>query len=70
MGNQAIESVSQLLRENNPMRGETIQEMRANMDASTGLVPLPEDVVYTPVQIDGVDAEWSEAPEYRYGDGA
>lgn len=63
MGNQAIESVSQLLRENNPMRGETIQEMRANMDASTGLMPLPEDVVYTPVQIDGVDAEWSEAPE-------
>jgi monoterpene epsilon-lactone hydrolase len=65
VGNQAVESVSQLLRENNPMRGETIQEMRANMDASTGLMPLPEDVVYTPVQIGGLDAEWTEAPEVR-----
>jgi len=63
VGNQAIESVMQLLRDNNPMRGETIQEMRANMDTSTGLMPLPEDVVYTPVQIDGLPAEWTEAPE-------
>ena len=63
MAKEAMKAVVQMLRDNNPMGGTTIQEMRANMEASTGLMPLPEDVVFTPVQIDGLAAEWVEAPE-------
>ena len=31
------------------MAAETIEEMRANMDALRGLMPLPDDVVYNAI---------------------
>lgn len=44
MADQAIERVVQMLCDNNPMLAGTIQEMRANTDTSSGLMPLPAEV--------------------------
>jgi hypothetical protein len=44
VASQAIERVVQMLRDNSPMRSETIQEMRVDTEASSGLMPLPAAV--------------------------
>jgi len=51
-----------MLRENAPLGGGTFAEMRANMEAATTVLPLPEDAVYEPVDAGGVPAEWTSAP--------
>ncbi len=62
MASEAIAGVVEFLRANSPMAGETIQEMRESMDAATGIVPLPEDVTYEPIDVAGIPAEWTSAP--------
>lgn len=62
MANEGIATLVALLRENNPMAGGTIEEMRANMLAGAAAAPLPEDVRYEPIEIGGVCAEWTMAP--------
>jgi acetyl esterase/lipase len=41
----------------------TVEEMRAGIEAFIGGVPLPEDVTFEPVDVDGVPAEWVTAPD-------
>ena len=56
-------SVLEMLRAMPPVAGDTIEEMRATMAASTGVMPIPDDVRFEPVDAAGVPAEWAIAPE-------
>jgi acetyl esterase/lipase len=40
----------------------TVEDMRAGIEAFIGVVPLPEDVTFEPIDVDGVPAEWVAAP--------
>jgi len=57
-----IEQVVKFLRENSPMAGDTILEMRESMDQATGIMPLPDDVSFEGIDAGGVPAEWTDAP--------
>ena len=67
MASPELATVLQLLRANPPLGGDTIDEMRASMDALTAGVPLPADVRYEPVDAGGVPGEWTTAPESETG---
>jgi len=43
----------------------TIQEQRASFEASMGMMPTPPNTRVTPVKVDGIPAEWVEAPNAR-----
>jgi len=43
----------------------TIQEQRASFEASMGMMPTPPNTSITPVKVDGIPAEWVEAPNAR-----
>ncbi len=62
MASAELASVIEMLRAMPPVGGDTIPEMRATMEASTGVMPLPEDVRFEPVDAAGVKAEWAIAP--------
>jgi monoterpene epsilon-lactone hydrolase len=57
-----IQVVIDMLRANPPIAGADILEMRAGMEATAGIAPLPEDVRFDPVDAGGVPAEWTAAP--------
>jgi acetyl esterase/lipase len=57
-----IKVVVDMLRANPPLAGGDILEMRAGMEATAGIAPLPEDVRFEPVDAGGVAAEWTSAP--------
>ena len=59
MAGREIEVVVDMLRANPPIQGDDIPGMRAGMLALTGAVPLPDDVVFEPVDAGGVPAEWT-----------
>lgn len=61
MASDALRTVIEMLRTNNPVQGETIAEMRANMEATLGAMPPPEGVDFEPVDAGGVPAEWTRA---------
>jgi len=65
MASPELATVLQILRAHPPLGGDTIEEMRASMDALTAGVPLPEEVRYEPVDAGGVPAEWTTALESR-----
>jgi acetyl esterase/lipase len=62
MASAELASVIEMLRAMPPVSGDTIPEMRATMAASTGVMPIPEDVRFEPVDAAGVKAEWVIAP--------
>ena len=43
----------------------TIQEQRASFEASMGMMPTPPNTKVTPVKVDGIPAEWVDAPTAR-----
>ncbi|MEG9861543.1 MAG: alpha/beta hydrolase [Parvularculales bacterium] len=58
-----IEQVLAFLAENQPTNpNETPQERRAGMEEALGAFPVPDGVSITPVDADGVSAEWVAAP--------
>jgi acetyl esterase/lipase len=59
-GNE-IKLVVEMLRANPPIAGGDILEMRAGMEATAGVGPLPEDVSFESVDAGGVPAEWAIA---------
>jgi hypothetical protein len=53
-----LATVIEMLRGNPPVGGDDIHAMRAREEAMTGIMPLPEDVTYDPVDAGGVAARW------------
>jgi acetyl esterase/lipase len=62
MASAELATVIDMLRAMPPVGGDTIDEMRATMDAATGVMPVPEDIRFEPVDAAGVAAEWTIAP--------
>jgi acetyl esterase/lipase len=54
-----IQVVVDMLRANPPLAGGDILEMRAGMEATAGIAPLPENTKLEPVDAGGVPAEWT-----------
>jgi len=66
MASQELQGVIELLRSAPPIpRDASPIQMRAAMESMTGMMPLPEDVRYQPVDAGGVAAEWTVAPGAR-----
>jgi acetyl esterase/lipase len=63
MPSQELETVLQLLRSRPFLQGEDFEEMRAGMEASSGILPLPDDVRAESVDAGGVPGEWITVPE-------
>lgn len=63
MPSQELETVLQLLRSRPFLQGTDFGEMRAGMEATSGILPLPADIRSEPVEADGVPAEWITVPE-------
>jgi len=62
MASPELQIVIDMMRENSPLQGDDLLEMRANLEKTTAALPRPDDVEYTPVDAGGVQAEWTEAP--------
>jgi len=67
MASEALETIVQMLRSANPIRGASVLEMRAGMQAASAATPVPEGVSFTPVDAGGVPAEWNAAAGARTG---
>jgi len=65
VASQELETVLGLLGDASPLQGDDIPTMRAHMEAVSGAAPRPPDVRDEPIDIDGVEAEWTVAPESR-----
>ncbi len=63
MASAELATVIGLMRENNPMQGDTIAAIRANMAVATSALPRPDEVRYEAVDAGGVPAEWTTTPE-------
>ena len=65
MASKALETIVGLLRNANPIQGDTVLEMRAAMEAGSAVTPVPGGVTFTPVDAGGVPAEWNDAEGVR-----
>ena len=65
MPSEAFEGIVAALRENPPIQGKDVLEMRANMAAAAGAAPVPDDIERVSVDAGGVPAEWVIAGEAR-----
>jgi acetyl esterase/lipase len=63
MPSQELETVLQILRSHPFLQGVDFQEMRAGMEATSGILPLPDDVRAESVDAGGVSGEWITVPE-------
>jgi len=67
MASKALQMVIEIIR-SRPQPGDvSIEEQRANMNASSGQFPLEPDVKCEPVHADGVPAEFVSTPESDEG---
>jgi len=62
-----LRAVLQLIEPYGSIPGETISEGRAKMEAMASNAPLASDVRCTPVDVQGIPAEWVEVPGVRPG---
>jgi len=60
-----LQTAIQMLRDNPPIQGKTLLEMRAGMQAAVANLPRPHDVECEPVDAGGVPAEWVRAADSR-----
>ncbi len=60
MPNAEIEAIRAAIAAN--PRPPGLADRRARLDRMSGIAPLPDDVVVTPVSAGGVDAEWTATP--------
>ncbi len=65
MASEALETIVGLLKNANPIQGDTVLEMRTAMEAASAATPVPEGVTFTPVDAGGVPAEWNDAESVR-----
>jgi acetyl esterase/lipase len=65
MPSDALKVVVDMLRNAPAIEGADVLTMRKNMEAVTAAAPRPEDVAFTPVDANGVPAEWTVAPDAR-----
>jgi acetyl esterase/lipase len=64
MASEQLQTIVEMLK-SAPIAGETVQEMRAGMEAGAAATPTPENVTFTPVDAGGVPAEWNDADGAR-----
>jgi acetyl esterase/lipase len=62
MASPELQSVLAMLADGGPVRGDTIEEQRANMEAALAAIPVPDDVRLEAVTVGGVPAEWTTVP--------
>lgn len=62
-----LRAVLQLIERYGSVPGETISEGRAKMEALASNAPQASDVCCTPVDVQGIPAEWVEVPGVRPG---
>ncbi len=67
MASDEIDVVVKMLRETNPMAGATIPEMRAAMEAASGVMLLPDDIETRAVKVGVCNAEWTTTPGWVEG---
>jgi len=65
MASEQLNIVLDLLRNNAVVSGADVLEMRANMEAASAITPVPDGVAFTPVEANGVEAEWADAEGAR-----
>lgn len=65
MPSEALSQIIQAVRAMGGTGVPTIEELRAQAQAGSGMNPVPEDVVATAVDADGVACEWVAAPNSR-----
>ena len=67
MASAELQIAIQMLRDNPPIQGETVLDMRAAMQAAVDNLPRPHDIECESVDAGGVPAEWVRAPGSREG---
>jgi acetyl esterase/lipase len=65
MPSEALNQIIQAVRSMGGTGVPSIEELRAQAQAGSGMNPVPDDVVATPVDADGVPCEWVAAPNSR-----
>ena len=65
MPSDQLKFVLDMLRGAPAVNGADVLAMRKNMEAATAGVPRPEGVAFTPVDANGVPAEWTVAEGAR-----
>lgn len=65
MASAELQIAVQMLRDNPPIQGETLLEMRAAMQAAVDNLPRPHDIECESIDAGGVPAEWVRAPGSR-----
>lgn len=65
MASAELQTAIQMLRDNPPIQGDTLLEMRSSMQAAVANLPRPHDVECETVDAGGVPAEWVRAPGSR-----
>lgn len=65
MASAELQAAIQMMRDNPPIQGSTLLEMRASMQAAVANLPRPQDVECESVDARGVRSEWVRAPESR-----
>jgi len=65
MASAELQVVLDILRDGDALAGDSFAEMRANMEAAMASMPLPDDVVFEPVEVGQVPAEWATASGAR-----
>ena len=67
MASPELQAVLAMMADGGPVRGDTIAEQRANMEAALAAMPTPDDVQLEAVVVGGVPAEWTSVPASRPG---
>ncbi len=61
MSKEQIAAIAQMLAAGRPEGEPTVEEMRAGMEAMTGVFPVPEGAAIEPGSLGGVAGEWQSA---------
>ncbi len=65
MAGNEIKAVVEMIRGIVANPNATVPEMRASFEASMGMMPVGPGTKVTPLKVDGIAAEWVEAPTAR-----
>ena len=57
--------MTDLIRAQPPLTGQTVEQLRADIETMTAIMPPPADVAFEQVDAGGVPAEWVTAPDAR-----
>ena len=65
MASEQMQAIAEMIRSQPVLSGAPVEELRANMEAMSTVVPPPDDVRFEPVDAGGVPGEWVTAPDAR-----